>query len=331
METSSWYALGIPLFVTLLVGERLLLRRGLRDASDTITNLGCGLGQVVFGVFSGPLVLLLYRGFHARFAAFVLPPWVEWPLAFVGVDACYYWMHRGNHRVRLFWLTHVVHHQSERFDVSVALRQTWLSDFVALFYYWPLPLLGVREVPFFAAVAVLSVYQVLLHTELVGRSRSAYGLVFNTPSHHRVHHSRSQLPGPLSGRGGRNFGATLIVWDRIFGTFEAESRDVTYGVRPPFVSADPIWAQVEPFARALGVRAARLRREPSQRSILVAAGALLAAGLVAGGLLPATLGRPVAERAPIALSVFVLLAVIGQLLDGRLLRAAGGDRQSRRM
>jgi sterol desaturase/sphingolipid hydroxylase (fatty acid hydroxylase superfamily) len=319
METSSWYALGIPLFVALLVGERLLLRRGVRDASDTITNLGCGLGQVVFGVFSGPLVLFLYRGFHARFAVTALPPWLEWPLAFVGVDACYYWMHRGNHRVRLFWLTHAVHHQSERFDVSVALRQTWLSDFVALFYYWPLPLLGVREVPFFVAVAVLSVYQVLLHTELVGRSRSAFGWVFNTPSHHRVHHGR------VSQGGGRNFGATLIVWDRIFGTFEAESGNVTYGVTPPFTSADPIWAQVEPFARSLGLGRVRLRHEPSHGAIALAAGALVGAGLLAAGLLPATLGQPLAVRAPIALAVFAALALIGALLDGRLTRARGSS------
>jgi sterol desaturase/sphingolipid hydroxylase (fatty acid hydroxylase superfamily) len=324
VETSSYYALGIPLFVVLLAIERAILarRRARLDLADTVSNLGCGLGQVVFGVFSGPIVLLLYRAFGARLAVVSWPrdgiaaiaPWV---IAFAGVDLCYYAMHRANHRMRALWLTHVVHHQSERFDLSVALRQTWLSDFVALLFYWPLPLLGVGEVPFFAAVAVLSVYQVTLHTELVGRPRTrlgrAWALVFNTPSHHRVHHAR------ISRGRGANFGATLIVWDRLLGTFEAEKGPVSYGVTPALGSFDPVWAQIAPLARALGDAPPGARRAPSRAGLAIAVALLLAVGAGAGGALPATLGDDLAVRAPIALALFVALAVMGALLDGVLL------------
>lgn len=321
METSAWYALLAPLFVALLAGEAAMRRRrGLPafDLAEAASNLGCGVGQIAFGVLSGPVVLFLYAAFRARFA---VVSWeghraAEWALAFVGVDLCYYAMHRANHRVRLLWATHAVHHQSERFDFSAALRQTWFSDLVALVYYWPLPLLGIGEVPFFGAVAALSVYQVVLHTELVGRPRSrlarAWALVFNTPSHHRVHHARSE------GAAARNLGATLIVWDRVFGTFEPETVTVAYGTSPAVSTLDPVRAQFDELARMLCRPREVEGRVPlagRRRALVVALLALL--GAIAGGVLPATVHLSFARRLPWAIALFVGLVALGALLTGR--------------
>jgi sterol desaturase/sphingolipid hydroxylase (fatty acid hydroxylase superfamily) len=184
-----------------------------------------------------------------------------WLLAFVGVDFCYYWFHRKGHELRVLWTIHVVHHQSPRYNISVALRQPWLSDLSAIFFYAPLPILGVPAEPFFVAVALLSMYQVLLHTEIdrallkrakstaLSRAHDAYAFFFNVPSHHRVHHARNLAPFS------RNFGATLIVWDRLFGTFmkEPEGEPVVYGTRDagPRLSA---WASQGFIARALFTR-----------------------------------------------------------------------------
>ncbi len=241
MDTSDYYALGIPLFALLMAAEAWALRRRGRTgyhAADTISNLGCGLGQILFGILAGPAVLLLYGWFLRRFAIVEWPEgsYAVWIVAFLGVDFCYYWFHRFGHEIAGLWTIHSVHHQSEAYNLSVALRQTWFSDVSAIFFYWPLPLLGVPEVPFFGAVALLSLYQVTLHTEIL-RKPGRYGLIFNTPSHHRVHHATNDAYRD------KNYGATLIVWDRVFGTFCPETEPPMYGVTPAIRTADPVAAQ----------------------------------------------------------------------------------------
>jgi sterol desaturase/sphingolipid hydroxylase (fatty acid hydroxylase superfamily) len=310
METSDYYALLIPLFVALMAGEWLLLRRrGIRAYGfpDTFSNLGAGLGQLLFGIASGPLILALYDGFQERFSLLRHAPGARapWVLAFVGVDLCYYAFHRSGHAVRLFFRIHGVHHQSERMNLSVALRQTWFSDLHALLFYWPLPLLGVAKEPFFVAVAFLSVYQVTLHTRLFPRA-SAWGLVFNTPSHHRVHHARAGAGG------GRNFGATLIVWDRLFGTFQAEAGDLAFGVDPPLATWNPVKAQVA----LMGPARRPATPVPPGRSDAYAM--VQAAGLFVGIalLVRASHRLPLGLVAPGALVSVVEMAALGALVDG---------------
>src|SRR5690242_4194251 len=140
-------------------------RRGVRvhHLPDTFANIATGMGQVLFGVFTGAGLLLLYDQFQAYFALVTWPKHspIPWILAFVGVDFCYYWFHRCSHAVAALWALHVVHHQSNEMNLSVALRQTYFSDFSALLFYWPLPLLGVPKEAFFLAVGGLSLYQAL--------------------------------------------------------------------------------------------------------------------------------------------------------------------------
>jgi alkylglycerol monooxygenase len=245
MDTNDYYALLGPFFFLIMGIEALAARRqGLRAyvLPDTLANLSCGMGQVLVGIFTGAFLLSLYDGFQATFG---LVRWAEgspvpYVLAFVGVDFCYYWFHRGSHAVAGLWAIHAVHHQSEEMNISVALRQPWISDLTALLFFWPLPLLGVPKEAFFLAVGCLSLYEALMHSRLTRRA-GPWGLIFNTPSHHRLHHARDAEYLD------RNFGSTLIIWDRLFGSFVPETRPPTYGTVTPLASWNPLWAQFQPF------------------------------------------------------------------------------------
>jgi alkylglycerol monooxygenase len=245
VDTNDYYALLVPLFFLLMGIEAWATKlQGQRAyvLPDTLSNLSCGMGQVLVGIFTGGFLLALYDGFQRTFAVVrwgegSLVPWV---LAFVGVDLCYYAFHRGSHAVGALWAIHVVHHQSEEMNISVALRQPWISDISALLFFWPLPLLGVPRDAFFLAVGCLSLYEAMMHTRLIRRT-GIWGWVFNTPSYHRLHHGKDAEYLD------RNFGSTLIIWDRLFGTFVRETHAPTYGTTKALASWNPIWAQFQPF------------------------------------------------------------------------------------
>jgi sterol desaturase/sphingolipid hydroxylase (fatty acid hydroxylase superfamily) len=239
LETSSYYALGVPLFGALMMGEAWLARRrGLRvyRLADDLGSLACGMGQLLVGIFIGPLILWLYAfGYELRVLTLPSNGVATWVFAFFGVDLCYYFYHRAGHRLALLWAVHGVHHQSESFNFAVALRQPYVSDLYAPFFYFPLPLLGVPEHAFFAAIALLSVNQVLLHTRVL--PRRSFG-IFNTPDLHELHHAKN---APYLGC---NFGASLILWDRLFGTYVA---------RDPLIA--PVLGTPEGYATHDGVAA----------------------------------------------------------------------------
>jgi len=254
VDTNDYYALIGPCIVLVTLFEAWLARRcGMRvhHLPDTLANLATGLGQVLFGVFTGAFLLLLYDQFQAHFALVAWPKHspIPWILAFVGVDFCYYWFHRCSHAVAALWAVHVVHHQSNEMNLSVALRQTYFSDFSSLPFFWPLPLLGVPKEAFFLAVGVLSLYEALMHNQIIDRT-GIWGFVFNCPMFHRLHHACDERYRD------KNFGSTLIVWDRLFGSFVMQSTPPTYGIVTPHTSHNPIWAQVEPIVGL--VRRARL-------------------------------------------------------------------------
>ena len=146
--------------------------------------------------------------------------WLAWPVCFVLDDLAYYWFHRSAHRVRWFWASHVVHHSSQHYNLSTALRQTW-TGFLSLAFLFRLPLflVGFEPAMVFFCAGLNLVYQFWIHTEVVGRLPRAVEAVMNTPSHHRAHHGRN--PRYLD----TNYAGVFIVWDRLFGTFEAERDD----------------------------------------------------------------------------------------------------------
>ncbi len=249
-------AFAIPLFFVFIAVELLVARKKRVQVyrfADAITDLSCGM--------TSQIVLLLWAALHLAIYAWVYehwhfitltPAWLPWVVAFIGVDFFYYWWHRLSHEVNFLWAAHVVHHQSEDYNLAVALRQSVLTSWTALPFYLPLALIGV-PMPVFAVMHGLStIYQFWIHTQLVKRMHGPIDWIVNLPSHHRVHHAIN--PQYLD----KNYGATLIVWDRLFGTYAPEDEPCVYGITKPLRSFDPMWAQLHYwFDMVAMMRAAR--------------------------------------------------------------------------
>jgi sterol desaturase/sphingolipid hydroxylase (fatty acid hydroxylase superfamily) len=242
MSGDRLIALSIPFFF-LLIGAELLVARARRRRvyrlADAVGDLGCGMAQQLVLVFAGAALLAAYAWLfdHHRLLTLDAATPAPWLVSFVAVDFLYYWWHRASHRVNLLWAAHVVHHQSEDFNLAVALRQAIATSFTSLPFYLPMALLGVPPPVYATMVALSTLYQFWIHTELVGRL-GPLEWILNTPSHHRVHHAVN--PEYLD----KNYAAVLIVWDRLFGTFAGEQAAPVYGTVKPFRSFNAVWAQL---------------------------------------------------------------------------------------
>ncbi len=214
METTAYYAFGVPIYLFLFVVESLAARRRKRPLprfADCFGNVSAGVGAIVIGLFLGPLLIALYDWAHAHFAlvAWSRGSWPSWLIAIVLADFGHYWHHRLDHRVALFWSIHGVHHQPEEMNFTVGMRHAWFSDLYSFPFYAPLPLLGVTSTQFFVATTILSLHALLTHS--AEYDFPSLGL-FVTPRSHIVHHAKN--PRYLD----KNFGAMLSIWDRLFGT-----------------------------------------------------------------------------------------------------------------
>ncbi len=206
--------------------------------NDTLTNLSCGVGQTVLGLWLKFYFVFLMFFFY-QYRVFTIPnTWYTWILLFLGVDFCYYWFHRLSHEINAIWATHVVHHQSEEYNLSVALRQSWFQTLFSSSFYIPLPFLGFDPAMIASIVAINTLYQFWIHTKVIKKLPEPIEFIFNTPSHHRVHHGTN--PKYID----RNHAGSLIIWDRMFGTFQKEEEEVVYGITTPLKSWSPIWANL---------------------------------------------------------------------------------------
>lgn len=238
--SKNYIALAIPVFFLLIFLEFLvawLQKRKVYRLNDTISDLSCGTGQQLTGIF---LKGVLFSGYvwtyeHFSVFSFDLGRWPVWVLAFIGTDFCYYWWHRLSHQVNFLWAVHVVHHQSEEYNLAVALRQAWFSGLSSWIFYAPLAVLGIHPVAFVAMGAFNTLYQFWIHTRLIGKM-GVLEKVVNTPALHRVHHARDWKYLD------KNHGATLIVWDRLFGTYMPEQEEPAYGLVKNYTSWNPVWA-----------------------------------------------------------------------------------------
>jgi sterol desaturase/sphingolipid hydroxylase (fatty acid hydroxylase superfamily) len=215
----------IPAFVALIVVEQVVLRRRRRrvDGRDFWASIGMGLGSLVtINLLMGIVGWWAAGWFWEQRLADLGTSWLGWAVALVTWDLVFYAEHRLSHEVRFFWASHVNHHSSREYNLSTALRQPWTAFQTALMVA-PLALLGVRPDLIVMAGAVNLLYQFWVHTEMVDRL-GPLEWVLNTPSHHRVHHGSN--PRYLD----KNYGGILIVWDRLFGTLQAEDEPVTYGL-----------------------------------------------------------------------------------------------------
>lgn len=236
----------IPVFLALMGVELLVAYwQGQRyyRFNDAITDISCGIGQQVVGVFLKSFLFAGYGYGYERYALLDLAtsPVTAWVVAFFGVDLAYYWWHRLSHRVNFMWAIHIVHHQSEDYNLAVALRQAWFSGVTSSVFYWPLALLGVPPPVFLTMLAFSTLYQFWIHTRTIGKLGPLEWLI-NTPSHHRVHHGRT--PKYLD----KNYGATLISWDRLFGTFQEEEGEPVYGTVTAYASWNALWANFDYWA-----------------------------------------------------------------------------------
>jgi alkylglycerol monooxygenase len=239
----KYVALAIPFFFFLMAVEAVVLRRKrIRRAyrfTDSITNLSCGVGQQVLEPFLKGLSLWPYAWLweHARIMDVSPRSPLAWVCVILGADLAYYGFHRTCHRVGFLWAIHAVHHQSEEYNLSVALRQPWLQVLVSPLFYLPLAVLGVSPAMLLGAITIDTLYQFWIHTRAIGRL-GPLEAVLNTPSHHRVHHGID--PAYLD----KNYAGIFIVWDRLFGTFEREGREPVYGTVKASRSLDPWWVNL---------------------------------------------------------------------------------------
>lgn len=231
----------IPLFVVLTAAEMVYGRlsgRARFEVRDTATSLTMGVGNVASGLLFGGIAGAWYVWLSAA-APFHVPwTWWGWLACFVVYDFVYYWSHRFAHRVRWFWADHVVHHSSQHYNLSTALRQPWTGTFTLKFVLigsWQV-LLGFPPAMIAFCAGLNLVYQFWIHTQAIDRLPRWFEAVMNTPSHHRVHHGTN--PRYLD----RNYAGVFIVWDRLFGTFEAERADdpVRFGLVHDLATWNPL-------------------------------------------------------------------------------------------
>lgn len=232
--------IAIPMYFTLmaveLIYEGLSQRRTYR-LNDAVTNINTGVLQQLTGTFIVFIKIGLYLLVYEHFALFHLErTWLSFAVIMILWDLCYYWEHRMAHQVSLFWGGHVVHHQSEDFNLSVALRQTSTGFIWGIPFFLPLAVLGFDPKQMVIAGGLNLLYQFWIHTEHIKRMPAWFEAIFNTPSHHRVHHGRD--PKYID----KNFAGILIIWDRFFGTFRKEEERPNYGITKPLGSWNPVYA-----------------------------------------------------------------------------------------
>ena len=247
----------IPFFVVALLLEWMSAAKLIYDGTsrppvgaylrpDAWASIRMGATSILTSAFFNVIAVVGYAALYVYVAPWHLraDAWYTWVVAIVGVDLIYYGYHRMAHRVRLFWATHQAHHSSEYFNFATALRQKWNPSGDVLMRSL-LPLIGVPPWIVFASYSINLVYQYWIHTERIGKLWWPIEFVFNTPSHHRVHHGMDQQYLD------KNYGGILIIWDRMFGTFAPERERPNYGLTKP-VGTYNIWKLQTHEYRAMG-------------------------------------------------------------------------------
>ena len=248
MTGAQVIVLATPVFLALIALEAWIGRRRGRPGyrlDDAVSSIGLGVMSQVVGVFTGALLLGIYTLAWQHLRLATLPAdaaWV-WVSGLAIYDFCYYWHHRAGHRVALCWAAHVVHHQSEEYNLSTALRQTstgWIASWV---FYLPMAVIGFPPLVFASVALIDLLYQYWVHTRQIGRL-GWFDRWFCAPSNHRVHHAVNDAFID------RNYGGILLVWDRLFGTWapEDDAEPCVYGTRSLLRSDDPLRANLQVYA-----------------------------------------------------------------------------------
>jgi sterol desaturase/sphingolipid hydroxylase (fatty acid hydroxylase superfamily) len=230
----------IPFFIVTVIIEGIAIFKKNPEGyniKDTFASLSMGIGNVLVNLLSKLIVVFVITFLYENFRMATIPfTWWAWILILFADDFCYYWFHKIGHESRFFWASHIIHHSSQKYNLSTALRQTWTGGFFSFVFYLALPLFGFHPLMIFTQMSVSLIYQYWIHTELIDKMPRWFEAIFNTPSHHRVHHGSNPLYLD------RNYAGILIIWDRIFGTFQPELKEekVVYGLHSNINTYNPI-------------------------------------------------------------------------------------------
>lgn len=310
-------AFALPL--TLMLGCVLLELAALRwwrhqtiPWRDVILNLNSG--HVLMWVCRGLEVagftwLYVHASFHW---VDQWHPVAQWIFAFLAWDLGFYWMHRLHHRFGFLWAIHAVHHEGEHFNLSLGVRNAWLSSLTSLPFFIPLAIVGVAPEIFVVVSGLHYSVQFYNHSGWVGSS-GFLDRIMVTPANHRVHHGCN--PEYID----RNFGGTLLLWDKLFGTYQRRLPNVPirYGVHHPTQSDNPGWANIVPALQWLGLKTPSLQRDLRMTSATwIATGGFLLFGIVINYV--RTDGQwPGHWQLVWFALIFVLTLALGGLSDGR--------------
>ncbi|MGV6845057.1 MAG: sterol desaturase family protein [Lutibacter sp.] len=210
----------IPFFIISVIVESVAIyykRNKEFNIKDSLASITMGVGNLVSNLLSKVIVVFIFTLIYNHYRLFTIPfTWYSWLILLFLDDFCYYWSHRLGHESRFFWASHVVHHSSQKYNLSTALRQTWTGGFFSFIFYIVLPFIGFHPIMIFMQMSINLLYQYWIHTEFIHKMPKWFEAVFNTPSHHRVHHGANPLYLD------RNYAGIFIIWDKLFNTFQEE-------------------------------------------------------------------------------------------------------------
>jgi len=233
--TVIWIA--APIMFSLVLIEFLVGRKkykNLYSGKDLLASLSIGIGNLILNGFMKLGMFTVFLFFY-NIAPFKIPhTWWSYVICLIALDFFRYWAHRIAHEQRFWWSTHVVHHSSEHYNFSVSFRLSWTQNLKIVFFL-PVILMGFHPLVFFIVHQIEVLYQFWIHTELIRKLPAPIEYIFTTPSHHRVHHSVNEKYID------KNYGSTFIIWDRMFGTFQAETEQAIYGITKPVNSFNPVY------------------------------------------------------------------------------------------
>ncbi|MGB3618343.1 MAG: sterol desaturase family protein [Catalinimonas sp.] len=227
----------VPVMLSLVLLEFVVgqyRKRKLYEGRDLLASVGIGIGNLVISAVTKLAMFAVVLFFYNLVPWQVPPAWWSYLLCFVVLDFCRYWAHRIAHEQRFLWATHVTHHSSEQYNFSVSFRLSWTQN-VKVVFFIPVALCAFHPLVFFICHQTAVLYQFWIHTELIRRMPAWFEYIFVTPSHHRVHHAVNDKYLD------RNYGSTLIIWDRMFGTFQSEEEQPVYGITTPVNSYNPVY------------------------------------------------------------------------------------------
>ena len=239
LTVNEVYAIGAPIVLAMIFVELLISswqNKKYYKTEDTLCTAGLLAGNIIVA-FSIKGLILAFHFYLYQFKiielASILPLWAMWVLTFVMIDFVFYIYHRMSHRVRFLWAIHLSHHSSEEMNFAVSFRQAWFGPISKIPFFMALPLLGFDPTIIAVAGVISTLWGIVGHTQIVGRL-GFVEWIFNTPSHHRVHHGSNEQYID------KNYGNLLIIWDRMFGTFEPEKESVRYGLVKNVNTYNPI-------------------------------------------------------------------------------------------